>query len=278
MGTLGLTVLQYLRKGPLLEEIAETVSCRETAARYRILGYRIFEDLYDRADVIDQKVSIICSLLSAVHPQDDAHFSADLEGTNANLLEETGHAWLRLLTKVIADCRQWHSEIARKGPRSASDPLRALVSGLCLSMQDFRPSDSSMVKQSGLLNLLISLSDSPEKKIRLMSLKFTELIILRCCTDYTAHVQLRASTKTDSLAKPDDALSISPTSPTSRDEPHTEVDNLLSPPPPPPVARLPSSNIASTELDETHIADAIDTLLPVGLEIICSKVSLFIYS
>lgn len=189
-------IMSFVQRGPTSQVIYSMIESREEAAKLRIEGFSAALNLYTELQNVEEKTRILIGISEAIHSYDDVHYTSELSGISELSLSDLSSSWNKFSSAIISDCHQWLQECGTSVAISISTSERqnkyhrALLCGLAVLILDFRPSDSVSLKDSGLLALLSKASHSPNFALRSLTLKWTELVLHKCCiTDSVLNVE-----------------------------------------------------------------------------------------
>ena len=152
------SVLLYIQRGPLPEVLIEMIEKREQAAIYRTFGLRAAHRMFSTLTQTDEKARLLIGLLEAIHENgSDSHFLADLEGCASTVIQDLEMAWSGLCKLIVESCLKWvayFSDQTIQGGSKRVSIYRALLCGMATINLDFRPADSNLIRDCGLLHLL----------------------------------------------------------------------------------------------------------------------------
>lgn len=180
-------LMSFVQRGPTSQMIYSMIEIREEAVELRIEGLSAALDLLHELSKVEEKTRILMGLIEAIHSHKDVHYVSELCGISETSLTKLSNSWYALNKVIVDDCLRWLQECGTSVAISTSTTTkqtlfhRALLCGLSVAVLDFRPSDAAGLRDSGLLLLLSKMSYCPHYALRSLSLKWTELILQKCC-------------------------------------------------------------------------------------------------
>jgi hypothetical protein len=181
------SIMSCVKRGPTSQIMYSIIEVREKAAKLRVEGFSAALALFKELSSVDEKTRILIGVSEAMHAYEDVYFASELSGISKASLISLENSWYALSKAISGDCQRWLQEcstslsISTSTNAKQSSCVRGLLCGLSVAVLDFRPSDAAAIRDSGLLPLLSRASHSPYYALRSLSLKWTELILHRCC-------------------------------------------------------------------------------------------------
>jgi hypothetical protein len=163
------------------------IATREVSVKYRMEGLSAVSSLLKDLTSTDEKARVLIGLIEVIHSYSDAHYQSDLSGICTDSLTRLSTVWQALSTSIVAECSNWLAYCSNASTLSTSTiakqeaVIRALLCGLAVLVQDFRPSDTTLIRDSGLMGLLAKATQCPHSAVRSLSMKWTEIVFHRCC-------------------------------------------------------------------------------------------------
>ena len=199
------SIMSFVQRGPTSQTIYSMIKTREEAAILRVEGLTAVLKLFSELATVEEKTRVLIGLSEAIHAYDDVHYTSELSGISESSLRSLADAWIALSKAIVDDCHKWLQECGTSVAVSTSTNEkqnmyhRALLCGLSVAILDFRPSDAAALRDSRLLALLSKASHSTHFAIRSLTLKWTELVLHKCCFSMqSADDNLEVSVPTES--------------------------------------------------------------------------------
>ena len=188
--TLADSILQFLQAARLdIEELFDECDSRNSFASFRTSIFKMAIEMWKQEVSIDRKIRILMATAEACKSNVmgvDVHFLAGLTGASKAKIARVESAWKAFSNLIIASSLGWVDE-CDENCEEASDTYRALVQGLRVLVQDFRPSDLQAIKEIGLIHFLSKLTSCSRLSLRKFALKCAVFVFYRCCnTDIKA--------------------------------------------------------------------------------------------
>ena len=179
--TVAESILQFLQARLNLVKLFEEVKQRDIVASYRASSFETMKELVMNEVSTQKKIKILRTIVEALHSYgDDVHFLAGLAGASRSEVAAVESMWAALNRLIITLSLKWIDECDCDEGKSM-DAYRAIVVGLNVLIQDFRPSDLHTIKEVGLIPLLSKLSSCSHMALRNLALKCAGFVIHRCC-------------------------------------------------------------------------------------------------
>lgn len=202
------TIVQFVQRGPPTAALVATIAVREEAASARSSGFEGFARLVSDVASMGDKARIFAALFDALHESSDVHYAAGLQGCSSTVMQLVQGTWKALVHQLILDSREW-LQTCDFSSKNKNPTLNGLVCALSVVIQDFRVSDVELLRDVGLIGLLASTIQSPNKILRTLSFKCVEIIIDRCCIQEVSAVHdEETQSDTDAVLKSTDAADI----------------------------------------------------------------------
>ena len=101
---------------------------------------------------------------------EDSHITSDLKGSTGAVLFQVEEAWASFTQTVVDSCKKWSSYFSYTNivadTKKKAKAFRALVCGLAVVNQHFKPTDANLIHSSGLMTLLSETSQCSDSIIR----------------------------------------------------------------------------------------------------------------